>query len=322
MLRHCMRWGWVGVVLIALAGCGGGSSGGGGGSSDSSSSSSTGGGTTAAGPPFTLASMALDVATQLPGGAVCLTLTTAGPVATVGAFFYPAAGAGALYNTTPFVSSAANTWSGSIPIPSTQAAGSYQPQILLYNGTSVATSTTEVNYNAVNPAVPTFTYEQLALGAGGATSQGTGATTVAVKPLTVGSGSTTGGGCPGGTGGGGGSGPADLVVTIDSVTNPTAFSSQITYTVTNNGGTAASSFIVMLWADRIGVPDYNSAQSGAFDTVSSLAAGASAQRVVAGPGGTFIASTSYTAYALADFFKVVTESDDTNNLATLPWTAQ
>ncbi len=41
MWRQCLQWGWVAVLLIALAGCGGGSSGGGGGGSGSGGTAGT-----------------------------------------------------------------------------------------------------------------------------------------------------------------------------------------------------------------------------------------------------------------------------------------
>ena len=119
----------------------------------------------------------------------------------------------------------------------------------------------------------------------------------------------------------GGSGTPELSITLDLVTNSTAYVTDMTFTVTNNGDGDAGAFTVMLWSDRVSAPDTASAQSGAYYDFTSLAAGASQQITASGSGGTFYTSTSYTGYAFVDFLEDVAESNETNNLATLVWTA-
>jgi len=120
---------------------------------------------------------------------------------------------------------------------------------------------------------------------------------------------------------------ADLQISIDSVANSSGFNADVTYTVTNVGGTDAGSFNVMVWGQRAVAPDsYTVAQSGAFDSHTGLAAGASVT-MTATASGTWFAGDAFDAYVIVDFFESVTEQDEgltgtNDNLSHLSWTAQ
>ena len=109
----------------------------------------------------------------------------------------------------------------------------------------------------------------------------------------------------------------DLTITLDSATLSGSILT-VNYTVTNNGASLiASGFVVHTWGNRSTAPAPGTSGADTTSPSLTLAAGASENRMAS----MALVTATGTAYVVADWGSTVTETDETNNVASNAWTA-